>query len=98
MSAQADESTEAFDDGISLQSTPQKTNALSNKVSSVLSASYADPEIRDALRHLDERKFQNTASSRRVLLLELQKEVTQRNGDIIKDFGQVAEVRPLPLT
>jgi hypothetical protein len=68
------------------------TNALSSRITSVLSASYADLEIRDALETLDARRVQNTAETRRQLRLDVQKEVIECNGEIIKDFGQVAEV------
>ena len=74
-------------------SAPQKSNALSNKISSVLSASYTDTEIRDALRTLDERHIKNSAETRRNLRLDIQKEVIERNGNVIKDFSRVAEVR-----
>lgn len=67
-----------------------KSNALQNRVSSVLSASYADLEIRDALSILDERGLQNTADTRRNLRLRVQEELIQCNGEIVKDFGQVA--------
>jgi hypothetical protein len=67
-------------------------NALSSRITSVLSASYADLEIRDALETLDVRGVQNSAETRRQLRLDVQKEVIQCNGEIIKDFGQVAEV------
>ncbi|CAN9156644.1 oligomeric complex COG6 [Alternaria alternata] len=67
------------------------TNALSSRITSVLSASYADLEIRDALETLDARRVQNTAETRRQLRLDVQKEVIECNGEIIKDFGQVAE-------
>ncbi|KAF1834290.1 oligomeric complex COG6 [Decorospora gaudefroyi] len=66
-------------------------NALSSRITSVLSASYADLEIRDALETLDARGIQNTAETRRQLRLDVQKEVIQCNGEIVKDFGQVAE-------
>lgn len=58
----------------------------------MLSASYADLEIRDALDTLDSRGVRNTAETRRQLRLEVQKEVIQCNGEVVKDFGQVAEV------
>ena len=70
-----------------------RVNALSSKISSVLSTSYADREIRDALEILDERGLQDTAQARRRLKLDVQKEVIDCNGEIIKDFSQVAEVR-----
>ena len=68
------------------------TNALSTRITSVLSASYADLEIRDALQTLDARGVRNTAETRRQLRLDVQKEVIQCNGEVVKDFGQVAEV------
>lgn len=68
------------------------TNALSTRITSVLSASYADLEIRDALETLDARSIRNTAETRRQLRLDVQKEVIQCNGEVVKDFGQVAEV------
>ncbi|KAF1848491.1 oligomeric Golgi complex subunit 6 [Cucurbitaria berberidis CBS 394.84] len=67
------------------------TNALSNRITSVLSASYADLEIRDALETLDSRGVHNSAETRRQLRLAVQKEVIQCNGEIVKDFGEVAE-------
>jgi hypothetical protein len=70
----------------------RSTNALSARITSVLSASYADLEIRDALGTLDARGVRNTAETRRQLRLDVQKEVIQCNGEVIKDFGQVAEV------
>ncbi|ORY01350.1 oligomeric Golgi complex subunit 6 [Clohesyomyces aquaticus] len=66
-------------------------NALSSRITSVLSASYADLEIRDALETLDSRGVRNTAETRRQLRLDVQKEVIQCNGEIVKDFGAVAE-------
>ena len=85
---------DGFDGRLSASSLPQKSNALSNRVTSILSASYADPEIRDALHTLDKKKVQNTPETRRRLRLDVQKEVIECNGAIVKDFGQVAEVRP----
>lgn len=67
-------------------------NALSSRITSVLSASYADLEIRGALETIDERKIQNTAETRRQIRLDVQKEVIECNGEIVKDFGEVAEV------
>jgi hypothetical protein len=73
--------------------TSRGANALSSRITSVLSASYADLEIRDALETLDARGIRNTAETRRQIRLDVQKEVIQCNGEIIKDFGKVAEVR-----
>jgi conserved oligomeric Golgi complex subunit 6 len=66
--------------------------ALSSRITSVLSASYADLDIRDAVETLDARGVKNTAETRRQLRLDVQKEVIQCNGEIVKDFGEVAEV------
>lgn len=68
-----------------------RSNALQNRITSVLSASYSDLEIRDALSMLDERGLQNTAETRRNLRLDVQEELIQCNGEIVQDFGQVAE-------
>ncbi|KAF2739438.1 oligomeric complex COG6 [Polyplosphaeria fusca] len=65
-------------------------NALSSRITSVLSASYADLEIRDALETLDARGVKNTAETRRQIRLDVQKEVIRCNGEVVKDFGQVA--------
>ena len=70
-----------------------RSTALSNKLTSVLSASYADSEIRDALGLLDVRGVENNAETRRRLRLDAQKEVIDCNGAIVQDFGKVAEVR-----
>ena len=66
---------------------------LSSKISSVLSTSFADIEIRDALNTLDERGIKNDADTRRNLRLDVQKEIIQCNADVIDDFGTVAQVR-----
>ena len=87
--------SESLDDRLTVSSTPQKSNAISNKLSSILSASYADSEIRDALHILDEKGIRNTAETRRRLRLDAQKEVIQRNGAVVQEFGHVAEVRPI---
>ena len=87
--------SEDLDDKLTVSSTPQRSNALSNKLSGVLSASYADSEIREALHSLDEKGIKNTAETRRKLRLDVQKEVIQRNGAVVQEFGHVAEVRPI---
>ncbi|KAI9840903.1 MAG: Golgi transport complex subunit 6 [Sclerophora amabilis] len=71
--------------------TGPRATALSNKLTSVLSASYADLDIRDALEQLDDRKIENTQETRRRLRLDVQKDVIECNGEIIREFGQVAE-------
>ncbi|RDW94041.1 Golgi transport complex subunit COG6 [Aspergillus mulundensis] len=69
----------------------QRSNALSNRLTSVLSVSYADSDIRDALETLNLRGIHNTAEVRRQLRLDVQKEVVDCNAEIVRDFGNVAE-------
>ena len=73
-----------------------RNNALSNKLTSVLSRSYADPEIRDSLSILDTRGVVNDADTRWRLRLDAQKELIECNGTIVQDFGLVAEVMISP--
>ncbi|KAF2477989.1 oligomeric Golgi complex subunit 6 [Lindgomyces ingoldianus] len=89
-------SVPAAQDGLSpaspsVGSASRGANALSSRITSVLSASYADLEIRDVLETLDARGIRNTAETRRQIRLDVQKEVIQCNGEIVKDFGAVAE-------
>lgn len=70
-------------------------NPLASKVTTVLSTSYSDTEFRDALSLLDGRGIQNDAETRRRIRLDLQREVIDSNGEIIGEFGRVAEVRLL---
>ena len=84
--------SEDFDEKLTTSPTPQSSNILSNKLSSVLSSSYADSEIRDALQVLDRYQIKNTPETRRAIRLDVQKEAIERHGDIIRDFSQVAEV------
>ncbi|KAL2072442.1 hypothetical protein VTL71DRAFT_11785 [Oculimacula yallundae] len=84
-------STDAFEPSISPTGAQPRSNPLASKVTSVLSASYADSDIRDALTLLDKQNVQNNAETRRQLRLDVQKEVLESNGDIIKEFGHVAE-------
>jgi hypothetical protein len=71
---------------------PNRSNALSQKISGVLSASYVDTEIREALRNLDSKNAQNSPGTRRRLRIDVQKEIIDCNGGIIIEFGHVAEV------
>jgi hypothetical protein len=83
----------SYQDVSSPAATPSRgSNALSARITSVLSASYADLEIRDALDTLDHRGVRNTAETRRQLRLDVQREVVQCNGEVVRDFGDVAEV------
>lgn len=68
------------------------SNAFANKLTSVLSVSYADSDTRDALEILDGKRLSNTAETRRRLRLDAQKEVIDCNGAIVQDFGKVADV------
>ena len=72
--------------------TSARSNAFSNKLTSVLSVSYTDSETRSALQILDSRNQKNTPETRRRLRLDAQKEVIDCNGAITQDFGKVAEV------
>lgn len=76
----------------------QRSSALSNRLTSVLSASYADSDIRDALETLSVRGIHNSPETRRQLRLDVQKEVVDCNGEIVRDFGKVAEVRLVVFT
>lgn len=67
-------------------------NPFSSKITAVLATSYADSEFRDALSLLDDRGIKNSAAIRRQVRLQLQKEVIDSNGDIIAEFGRVADV------
>ena len=84
--------TASYDEPSLTSAFPQRSHALSNKLTSILSTSFADTEIREALRTLDENKIHNTTDTRRWLRLDAQKEVIDCNSEIIKDFGHVAEV------
>ncbi|KAF4121574.1 conserved oligomeric Golgi complex subunit 6 [Geosmithia morbida] len=72
-------------------STAKGASPLASKVTSVLSTSYSDTEFRDALSLLDQRGVSNTAETRRRIRMDLQKEVIDSNGEIISEFGRVAE-------
>lgn len=100
MESYAANATESAADDSSVTSPPlsganvaPRSTALSNRLTSVLSASYADSDIRDALETLDIRETHNTPETRRQLRLDVQKEVISCNGEIVADFGKVAEVR-----
>lgn len=82
-----------YDDRLTASSVIRRNHNLSNKLTSVLSASYADSEIRDALHQLDVTHTQNTSEVRRGLRFDVQKEVIECNSTIIDDFGTVAKVR-----
>jgi hypothetical protein len=68
-----------------------RSTALSTRITSVLSASYSDLEIRDALSILDKSAFKNTSEARRTVRLAIQEDVLKRNGQILDDFAGVAD-------
>ncbi|KAJ5363167.1 hypothetical protein N7541_004011 [Penicillium brevicompactum] len=74
-------------------STPptQRSTALTNRLTTVLSASYADSDIRDSLETLSLRGIHNSEKTRRQLRLDVEKEVVDCNAEIVKDFGKVAD-------
>ena|SRR2546423_15225663 len=73
-------------------SSSTKGIALSSKITALLSSSFADSEIRDALAILDARGVTNNAETRRNLRQDAQKEVINCNAEIVADFGKVAKV------
>ncbi|RFU27899.1 hypothetical protein B7463_g8444, partial [Scytalidium lignicola] len=86
----------SLSDGLTSPTTPTtpfapRNNPVAAKVTSVLSSSYTDSDIRDALTLLDQRGLENNAETRRKLRLDVQKEVIESNGAIIREFGHVAE-------
>lgn len=62
------------------------------RLSSILSASYSDSEIRNALQVLDSRFTANSPDSRRQLRVDVQAEVIQSNARIVQEFAKIAEV------
>lgn len=62
------------------------------RLSSVLSASYSDSEIRNALQVLDARFTDNSPDSRRQLRVDIQAEVIRGNAHIVEEFAKIAEV------
>jgi len=67
-----------------------RLSTLTTKITTILSSSLANIEIRDSLEALDFRHIQNTSSTRRNLRLDLQAEAIKSNSEIIRDFGNVA--------
>lgn len=71
----------------------RRGNALTNKLTRVLSSSYADTEIRDALRLFDARYGHKGGDDDLDLRYEAQREMIEANAQIVNDFSRVAEVR-----
>ena len=65
---------------------------LSQKLTSILSSSYTDADIRDALQALDRRLTHNSPDSRRQLQIIIQDDVIQTNAAIVSEFSKIAEV------
>lgn len=70
----------------------KRATALSTKLATVLSASYADSEIREALRLFDLRDVALGEDSTHNLKALAEKEVIDANARVVDDFGHVAEV------
>lgn len=70
----------------------KRGTALSNKLTSILSSSYADTETRDALRLFDLRYGDKWAKTEFDVKYEAQREVTEANARIVDDFSKVAKV------
>ena len=94
-----EEVIESPHDGTATSSTPfgsasssAKASAISGKITTLLSSSFADADIRDALAILDARGVKNNAETRRNLRQDAQKEIIDCNAEIVADFGTVAEV------
>ena len=66
--------------------------ATQQRLAAVLSASYIDSDIRDALAVLDSHFVENTAESRRQLRIDVRGDVIRSNAQIVRDFAHVAEV------
>ena len=71
----------------------QKSNLLANRLSNILSASYADTEIGEVLRTVENTDIEHATKDRRHLRLEITKGVIECNATIVDDFSHVAEVR-----
>jgi conserved oligomeric Golgi complex subunit 6 len=76
-------------------SSVKRANALSARISSVLSTSYADTEIRQALRLFELRQGQASSDSSYGsgdLKALAEKQVIDSNAQVVDDFGHVAAV------
>lgn len=71
---------------------PSSSAATQQRLATVLSASYVDSDIRNALAVLDSRFVENTAESRRQLRIDVRGDVIRSNAQIVRDFSHVAEV------
>lgn len=71
---------------------PKRGTALSNKLTNILSSTYADSETRDALRLFDARYGNDWTNGEFDIRYEVQKEAIEANARIIDDFSKVAKV------
>lgn len=76
---------------------PTSMDSLSQqRLSSVLSASYSDAEIRNALQVLDSRFTHNSPDFRRQLRVDVQAEVIHSNTHIVREFSKISKVLAMP--
>ncbi|VVT43559.1 uncharacterized protein SAPINGB_P000041 [Magnusiomyces paraingens] len=79
----------------SLSITPESTplarpdNAFSQKIASILSTSYTDPSVRQAITSLDSRVRENTGYARRHLRYNTEAEIIAANGLALKDYSKL---------
>ncbi|KAK9479260.1 oligomeric Golgi complex subunit 6, partial [Lipomyces japonicus] len=67
-----------------------RSNLLSLKLAEILSTSYADSNIRDALVLLDKRIQDNTPEMRRQFRANVEAEVIEANGQVLEQFSKIA--------
>ncbi|KAK9468110.1 oligomeric Golgi complex subunit 6 [Lipomyces arxii] len=67
-----------------------RSNVLSLKLSEILSTSYLDSGIRDALQLLGERIQENTPEIRRQFRANVEAEVIEANGQVLEQFSKIA--------
>ncbi|KAK9460039.1 oligomeric Golgi complex subunit 6, partial [Lipomyces oligophaga] len=67
-----------------------RSNLLSLKLSEILSTSYADSSIKDALQLLGDRIEENTPELRRQFKANVEAEVIEANGQVLEQFSKIA--------
>ncbi|KAK9370831.1 oligomeric Golgi complex subunit 6 [Lipomyces kononenkoae] len=67
-----------------------RSNVLSLKLAEILSSSYSDSSIRDALVLLGERIQENTPEMRRQFRANVEAEVIEANGQVLEQFSTIA--------
>lgn len=86
------EPAKAADSHASSSTWNKSGNPLATRVSSILSTSYSDADFRGTLTVIDGRGIKNDGNARRRLRLHLQREVIEKNGKVLDEFGLVSEV------